>query len=162
MSDVPSAAIEVAATAQTAAESSGSIWPYVVGGIALVVAAGYWGFKRMNKPTFIINQIRKRNLKAMKKAGIESNEATVDLDKLLTAIEEHANTKNLTGADMLKLLNPLNDKGRMQTAKDMYTTMQHIAREIGNTKLAGEFKGKSSGVKSNSRLMAGLFKRAGI
>ncbi|MDD1780845.1 hypothetical protein LRP49_06480 [Enterovibrio sp. ZSDZ35] len=162
MSDVPSAAIEVAATAQTAVESSGSIWPYVVGGIALVIAAGYWGFKRMNKPTFIINQIRKRNLKAMKKAGIESNEATVDLDKLLTAIEEHANKNNLTGADMLKLLNPLNDKSRMQTAKDMYTTMQHIAREIGNTKLAGEFKGKSSGVKSNSRLMAGLFKRAGI
>ncbi|MDD1793100.1 hypothetical protein L4D06_02570 [Enterovibrio makurazakiensis] len=162
MSDVPSTAVEVVTTAQTVAESSGPIWPYVVGGIALVIAAGYWGFKRINRPSFIIKQIRRRNLKAMKKQGVESSDATVDLDKLLSAIEEHAIEKNMTGSDMVKLLAPLNDTNRMKSAKDMYLTMQHIARDIGNTRLAGEFKTKSTGVKSNSKLMAGLFKRAGI
>lgn len=162
MSDVPSAAIDVAASAHTVAESSGAIWPYVVGGIALVIAAGFWGFKRMNRPTFLIKQIRKRNLKAMKKEGIESSEATNDLDRLLSAIEAYAVEKEMKGTDMLKLLAPLNDQNRMKSAKDMYLTMQHIAREIGDTRLAGEFKGKSTGVKSSSKLMAGLFKRAGI
>ncbi len=162
MSDVPAAAVEVVSAAQTAAESSGAIWPYVVGGIALVVAAGYFGFKRMNRPSFIINQIRKRNLKAMKKEGVESNEATVDLDKLLSSIERHAIENKLSGSDMVKLLAPLNDKNRMQSAKDMYLTMQHIAREIGDNRLAGEFKGKSSGVRSSSKLMSGLLRRAGI
>ncbi|KKD60315.1 hypothetical protein RN22_11640 [Grimontia sp. AD028] len=162
MSDVPSAVVEVAANAQTVAESSGSVWPYVVGGIALVVAAGFWGYKLVSRPTFIIKQIRRRNLKAMKKEGIESSEATNDLDRLLTAIEEHAVSNKMSGADMIKLLAPLNDQNRMKSARDMYLTMQHIAREVGNSRLAGEFKGKSSGVKSSSKLMAGLFKRAGI
>lgn len=162
MSDIPSAAVDVAANAQTVAESSGSVWPYVVGGIALVIAAGYWGYKKVSQPPFIISQIRRRNLKAMKKEGIESSEATIDLDKLLTAIEEHAVENKMSGADMIKLLAPLNDQNRMKSAKDMYLTMQYIAREIGNNRLAGEFKGKSSGVKSSSKLMAGLFKRAGI
>ncbi|WP_407330368.1 hypothetical protein [Enterovibrio sp. 27052020O] len=162
MSDVPSTAVEVVTTAQTVAESSGPIWPYVVGGIALVIAAGFWGYKLISRPSFIIKQIRRRNLKAMKKEGVESSEATVDLDKLLSAIEAHAIDNKMSGAEMVKLLAPLNDANRMKSAKDMYLTMQHIAREIGDTRLAGEFKSKSTGVKSNSKLMAGLFKRAGI
>ncbi|MGL6053819.1 MAG: hypothetical protein ACRC0O_01000, partial [Vibrio metschnikovii] len=45
--------------------SSGSIWGYVVGGLVLVVAAGYFGFKKINQPAFVIKQIRKRNRKEM-------------------------------------------------------------------------------------------------
>lgn len=162
MSYVPSAALDVAESTQTIAQSSGSVWPYVIGTTIAIVLAGYWGYKRMSRPTFIIKQIRKRNYKAMKKQGIESTEATVDLDKLLTSIEDHAIKNKLSGSETLKLLMPLNDQKRINSAKDMYTTMQKIAHEIGDNALAGELKAKSMGVKSNSKLMAGLFKRAGI
>lgn len=162
MSDVPSAVLDVIATAPIIAQPSVSVWPYVIAGIAATILAGFLVFKYISRPTFIINRIRKRNLKAMKKEGIESSEPTTDLDRLLTSIEKHAVKNNLSGTNMLKLLMPLNEQRRMATAKDMYLTMQHIAREISDNALATEFKNKSSGVRSNSKLMAGLLKRAGI
>lgn len=163
MSDVPiSTALDVVATAQTIAQPSSSVWPYIIAGIAATVLAGFLAFKYISRPTFIINRIRKRNLKVMKKEGIESSEATTDLDRLLTAIENHALKNRLSGTATLKLLMPLNEQRRMSTAKDMYLTLQHVAREISDNTLANEFKAKSTGVKSNSKLMAGLLKRAGI
>ncbi len=162
MSDVPSVVNEIAITAQTTAEPSATVWPYVVGTIIAIVAFGFWAYKRINKPDFVIKQIRRKNLKAMKKEGIESNEASEDLDRLLSSIETHADEKKLSGADVIKLLMPLNDKNRMKSAKDMYSTLHYIAKEIGDNRLANEFKNKTSGVKSNSKLMAGLMKRAGI
>lgn len=162
MSDVPSVVTEIAVTAQTTAEPSTSVWPYVIGVILALILAGYWGYKYMNKPTFIINQIRRKNRKAMKKAGVESNDATIDLDKLLDSLEAHAVKNKLAGSQIVKMLMPLNDQNRMKSAKDMYSTLHFIAREIGDNQLANEFKNKISGVRSNSKLMAGLFKRAGI
>lgn len=162
MSDIPSSVLEIAATAQTTSQSSGSIWPYVIGGIAAVVLCGYAGFKFISRPKFILSQIRKRNLKAMKKEGIEENEASLDLNRLLNAIEQHAEEKKLTSADTIKLIMPLNDQNKMTSAKEMYLTLQQIAKEVGDTRLANEFKTKSSGVKSSSKLMVGLLKRAGI
>ncbi len=161
MSDVPSA-LDAAATTLTIAEPSVSVWPYVLGSIATLILAGYFAYKAMSRPSFIIKQIRRRNKKAMKKQGIETSEATIDLDKLLSAIEVHATKKRLSGPDTLKLLMPLNDQRRITSAKEMYLTMQHIARDIGDQRLAAELKNKSAGVKSSSKLMAGLFKRAGI
>lgn len=162
MSDVPSVMTEIAVTAQTTAEASTPIWPFVLGTIAAIALAGYWGYKQISRPSFIIKQIRKKNLKAMQKAGVESNDATRDLDKLLTSLETHATEKKLAGSQVVQMLMPLNDQNRMKSAKDMYSTLHHIAREIGDNQLASEFKNKMSGVKSNSKLMAGLFKRAGI
>src|SRR5690606_19679525 len=69
---------------QPVVESSGSsIWGYVIGGIVLVLAAGYFGFKKMNQPAFVIKQLRKRNRKEMQKQGVESAESMADLDLLL-------------------------------------------------------------------------------
>ena len=161
MSDVPSA-LDAAVTTLTIAEPSVSVWPYVLGSVGTLIVAGYFAYKRMSRPSFIIKQIRRRNKKAMKKQGIETSEATLDLDKLLSAIEIYATKERLSGPDTLKLLMPLNDQRRITSAKEMYLTMQHIARDIGDQRLAAELKNKSAGVKSSSKLMAGLFKRAGI
>ena len=162
MSDVPSTIVDTATTVQTVVEPSTPIWPYVVGVLIALVVAGFVAYKVLNRPSFLIKQIRKRNTKAMAKQGIENNEAIVDLDKLLTAVEKYATAQGMTGTQTMQLLAPLNDQARLKTAKDMYQTMHNIAINIGNNALANELKQRMSGVKANSRLMAGLFKRAGI
>ncbi len=162
MSDVPSVVTEIAVTAQTIAEPSTPIWPFVLGTIAAIALAGYWGYRHINRPSFIIKQIRKKNLKAMQKNGIEDNDATKDLDKLLTSLEKYAIANNLSGSVTVQMLMPLNDQNKIKSAKDMYLTLHNIARDIEDNQLAVEFKNKMTGVKSNSKLMAGLFKRAGI
>lgn len=63
MSDVSTTVDFATQTVQPVVESSGSIWGYVVGGIVIVIAAGYFGFRKINKPAFMIKQLRKRNQK---------------------------------------------------------------------------------------------------
>lgn len=46
MSDVSTTVEFATQTVQPVVESSGSIWGYVVGGIVLVVAAGYFGLEK--------------------------------------------------------------------------------------------------------------------
>ncbi|KLV09216.1 hypothetical protein ABT56_03205 [Photobacterium aquae] len=162
MSDVPVSVTAAAEVVQPVAESSGSIWGYVAGGIALLVLAGIWGYKKINKPAFIINQVRKRNMKEIKKLGIENSDFVVDLDKLLDSVLEFANENGKNGGDVIKLLAPMNDSKRIKTARDMYQAMIYIANEIKDASLAREFKNKSKQVKASSPLMAGLLKRAGI
>ncbi|WP_245869650.1 hypothetical protein, partial [Vibrio fujianensis] len=110
--------------------SSGSIWGYVVGGLVLVVAAGYFGFKKINQPAFVIKQMRKRNRKAMQKQGIESTEAVADLDHLLDAVQQHAIDNGMSGTAMIQLLAPLNDKAKINSAAGFYQAMAYIAKNI--------------------------------
>ncbi|WP_305423810.1 hypothetical protein [Photobacterium leiognathi] len=162
MSDVPESVANIAAVAQQVAESSGSVWGYVAGGVVLLIIAGIYGYKKINQPAFVIKQVRKKNLKEMKKQGIESSEFMVDMDKLLNSIEAYMTENKMKGSDVVTLLKPLNDKDRVKTPKDMYNSMIYIANEIKDVALAKEFKNKSKQVKSSSALMAGLLKRAGI
>ncbi|WP_318480992.1 hypothetical protein [Photobacterium leiognathi] len=162
MSDVPESVANIAAVAQPVAESSGSVWGYVAGGVVLLIIAGIYGYKKINQPAFVIKQVRKKNLKEMKKQGIESSEFMVDMDKLLNSIEAYMTENKMKGSDVVTLLKPLNDKDRVKTPKDMYNSMIYIANEIKDVSLAKEFKNKSKQVKSSSALMAGLLKRAGI
>ena len=162
MSDIPSVVTEIAVTAQTTAEPSTPMWPFVLGTFIAIGAFGFWAYKRINRPDFVIKQIRRKNKKAMLKEGIESNEAADDLDRLLSSIERFAEKNQWKGSQVISILMPLNDKNRMKSAKDMYSTLHQIARDIQDDKLANEFKNKVSGVKSSSKLMAGLLKRAGI
>ncbi|WP_318464216.1 hypothetical protein [Photobacterium leiognathi] len=162
MSDVPESVANIAAVAQPVAESSGSVWGYVAGGVVLLIIAGIYGYKKINQPAFVIKQVRKKNLKEMKKQGIESSEFMVDMDKLLNSIEVYMTENKMKGSDVVTLLKPLNDKDRVKTPKDMYNSMIYIANEINDVALAKEFKNKSKQVKSSSALMAGLLKRAGI
>ncbi|WP_305370260.1 hypothetical protein [Photobacterium leiognathi] len=162
MSDVPESVANIAAVAQPVAESSGSVWGYVAGGVVLLIIAGIYGYKKINQPAFVIKQVRKKNLKEMKKQGIESSEFMVDMDKLLNSIEAYMTENKMKGSDVVTLLKPLNDKERVKTPKDMYNSMIYIANEIKDVALAKEFKNKSKQVKSSSALMAGLLKRAGI
>ncbi|GAA03573.1 MULTISPECIES: hypothetical protein [Photobacterium] len=162
MSDVPESVANIAAVAQPVAESSGSVWGYVAGGVVLLIIAGIYGYKKINQPAFVIKQVRKKNLKEMKKQGIESSEFMVDMDKLLNSIEAYMTENKMKGSDVVTLLKPLNDKDRVKTPKDMYNSMIYIANEIKDVALAKEFKNKSKQVKSSSALMAGLLKRAGI
>ncbi|PSV03591.1 hypothetical protein [Photobacterium leiognathi] len=162
MSDVPESVANIAAVAQPVAESSGSVWGYVAGGVVLLIIAGIYGYKKINQPAFVIKQVRKKNLKEMKKQGIESSEFMVDMDKLLNSIEAYMTENKMKGSDVVTLLKPLNDKDRVKTPKDMYNSMIYIANEINDVALAKEFKNKSKQVKSSSALMAGLLKRAGI
>ncbi|WP_318485918.1 hypothetical protein [Photobacterium leiognathi] len=162
MSDVPESVANIAAVAQPVAESSGSVWGYVAGGVVLLIIAGIYGYKKINQPAFVIKQVRKKNLKEMKKQGIESSEFMVDMDKLLNSIEVYMTENKMKGSDVVTLLKPLNDKDRVKTPKDMYNSMIYIANEINDIALAKEFKNKSKQVKSSSALMAGLLKRAGI
>ncbi|WP_305813532.1 hypothetical protein [Photobacterium leiognathi] len=162
MSDVPESVANIAAVAQPVAESSGSVWGYVAGGVVLLIIAGIYGYKKINQPAFVIKQVRKKNLKEMKKQGIESSEFMVDMDKLLNSIEAYMTENKMKGSDVVTLLKPLNDKDRVKTPKDMYNSMIYIANEIKDIALAKEFKNKSKQVKSSSALMAGLLKRAGI
>ncbi|MEZ8092474.1 hypothetical protein ACED51_00185 [Photobacterium swingsii] len=162
MSDVPVSVVSAAEAIQPVAESSGSIWGYVAGGVALLILAGFFGYKKINKPAFIISQVRKRNLKEMKKQGVESSEFSIDLDKLLDSVLNYANANNKTGNDVVKIISPLNDSDRIKNPSDMYKAMIHIANEMNDVSLAREFKNKSKMVKASSPLMAGLLKRAGI
>ncbi|MCG3862561.1 MULTISPECIES: hypothetical protein [unclassified Photobacterium] len=162
MSDVPESVANIAAVAQPVAESSGSVWGYVAGGVVLLIIAGIYGYKKINQPAFVIKQVRKKNLKEMKKQGIENSEFMVDMDKLLESMLAYTTENKMKGADVVTLLKPLNDKDRVKTPKDMYNSMIYIANEIKDTSLAKEFKNKSKQVKSSSALMAGLLKRAGI
>ncbi|GAL05525.1 hypothetical protein JCM19237_615 [Photobacterium aphoticum] len=104
MSDVPVSVTNVAEVVQPVAESSGSIWGYVAGGVALLILAGYFGYKKINKPAFIINQVRKRNLKEIKKLGMENSEFVVDLDRLLDSVLTYANENGKTGGDVVKII----------------------------------------------------------
>ena len=162
MSDVPESVANIAAVAQPVAESSGSVWGYVAGGVVLLIIAGIYGYKKVNQPAFVIKQVRKKNLKEMKKQGIENSEFMVDMDKLLESMLAYTTENKMKGADVVTLLKPLNDKDRVKTPKDMYNSMIYIANEIKDVSLAKEFKNKSKQVKSSSALMAGLLKRAGI
>lgn len=162
MSDVPVSVTTAAEVIQPVAESSGSIWGYVAGGVALLIVAGFAGFKFINKPSFIINRVRKRNLKEIKKLGVENSDFVMDLDKLLDSVENHATKNGMKGTDVVNIISPMNDTARIKTAGDMYQSMIYIANSINDTTLAREFKNKSKQVKANSPLMAGLFKRAGI
>ncbi|PSW18810.1 hypothetical protein C9I98_15185 [Photobacterium sanctipauli] len=162
MSDVPVSANNAAEIIQPVVESSGSIWGYVAGGVALLIIAGYFGYKKINKPAFIIKQVRKKNYKEMQKQGVESNEFMVDLDKLLDSVLEYATKHNKTGRDVVSIISPLNDTKRIKTPRDMYQSMIYIANEMNDVSLARELKNKSKQVKSSSNLMNGLLKRAGI
>ncbi|MCQ1056624.1 hypothetical protein ACQKPX_21140 [Photobacterium sp. DNB23_23_1] len=162
MSDVPVSVTTAAEVIQPVAESSGSIWGYVAGGVALLILAGFFGYKMINKPAFIINRVRKRNLKEIKKLGVENSDFVNDLDKLLDSVENYATKNGMKGTDVVKIISPMNDSARIKTAGDMYQSMIYIANDIKDTSLAREFKTKSKQVKANSPLMAGLFKRAGI
>ena len=94
MSDVPTTVEYTVETLQPVVESSGSIWGYVAGGVVLAILLGYFGFKRLNKPAFVIKQMRKRNRKEMKKQGVESAESMADLDLLLDAVQEYATQRD--------------------------------------------------------------------
>lgn len=148
---------------QPVVESSGSsIWGYVIGGIVLVLAAGYFGFKKMNQPAFVIKQLRKRNRKEMQKQGVESAESMADLDLLLDSVQKYATEKKMTGTAMVQLLAPMNDKAKVKSGTDFYHAMAYIAKNIDDAQLARSFQNKSKQVKSSSPLMAGLLKRAGV
>ncbi|MGR5146068.1 hypothetical protein ACQKP8_05930 [Photobacterium alginatilyticum] len=162
MSDVPTSVTKVAEVVQPVAESSGSIWGYVAGGAVLLVLAGFFGYRKLNTPAFIIKQVRKRNLKEIQKQGIESSEFIVDLDKLLDSVLEYANENNKKGSDVVKIISPLNDADRIKTPRDMYQAMIYICNSINDASLARELKNKSKQVKGSSALMTGLLKRAGI
>lgn len=144
---------------QTVLDTLNSGWGYSIGGILLVVAAGYLGVKKLNTPRFVIMQIRRRNLKEMKKLGAENTEATEDLDRLLSSVEKYATKQGMTGTAMSKLLEPL------KQAKDggsFYNSMAYVAKNIGDAGLANNLSKKSKQVKTSSNLMAGLLKRAKV
>ncbi|MEJ2762713.1 hypothetical protein VV869_01715 [Photobacterium sp. MCCC 1A19761] len=162
MSDVPATVTQAAEVVQPVAESSGSIWGYVAGGVLLLVLAGFYGYKKINTPGFIIKQVRKRNMKELQKQGVENSEFVQDLDKLLDSVLTFANDNKKKGTDVVKLLSPLNDTARIKTPRDMYQSMIYIANEIRDAGLAREFKGRAKNVKASSSLMNGLLKRAGI
>ncbi|MDC0610836.1 hypothetical protein OAP63_08875 [Vibrio sp.] len=162
MSDVSTNVNNTQSVIQTVLETLNSGWGYSIGGIILVVAAGYWGYKKINKPKFVIAQIRRRNMKEMKKMGAESNDAMVDLDRLLDSVEAYATKQGMTGSAMTKLLAPLQQNGGAKTAGTFYHSMIHIAKNIGDNNLANTLLKKSKQVKSSSALMAGLLKRAGV
>ncbi|PSW07525.1 hypothetical protein [Photobacterium lipolyticum] len=162
MSDVPVSVANAVEVVQPVVESSGSIWGYVAGGAVLLVLAGFFGYRKMNTPSFIIKQVRKRNLKEMQKQGVENSDFMLDLNKLLDSVLEYANKNNKKGSDVVKIISPLNDSSRIKTPRDMYQSMIYIANEMHDVALAREFKNKSKQVKASSPLMTGLLKRAGI
>lgn len=162
MSDVSTNVTHTQQIIHTVFDTLNSGWGYSIGGILLVVAAGYLGFRKLNTPHFVIKQIRKRNLKEMKKQGAENAEAMNDLDRVLDSVEAYAVKQGMTGAAMTALLAPLKDARSVKSATQFYQSMAHIAKNIGDTGLAGSLLKKSKQVKSSSPLMAGLLKRAGV
>ncbi len=97
MSDVPASVTKAAEVVQPVVESSGSVWGYVAGGAVVLVLAGFFVYRKLNTPAFIIKQVRKRNLKEIQKQGIESSEFVLDLDKLLDSVLEYANANKKKG-----------------------------------------------------------------
>ncbi|MGF1871581.1 hypothetical protein [Photobacterium indicum] len=162
MSDVPVSVTNTAEVIQPVVESSGSIWGYVAGGVALLILAGFVAYKKLNTPAFIINRVRKRNQKEMQKQGVENSDFMIDLDKLFDSILKYANENKKTGGDVIKIIAPLNDTARIKTTRDMYQSMIYIANDIHDVALARELKNKSKQVKASSSLMNGLLKRAGV
>jgi hypothetical protein len=162
MSDVSTNVTNTAPVMQTVIDTLNSGWGYSIGGILLVVAVGYWGVKKLNKPSFVLKQIRRRNLKEMKKHGTENSEAMADLDQLLDSVEAYAIKQGMTGSAMTKLLEPLNQANSSKSGGDFYHSMSYIAKNIGDAKLATALLKKSKQVKTSSPLMAGLLKRAGV
>ncbi|MBF8999725.1 hypothetical protein [Vibrio nitrifigilis] len=163
MSDVSTNVADTAPVMQTVLDTLNSGWGYSIGGIILVIAAGYFVVKKLNTPRFVIAQIRRRNMKEMKKLGTtENTEAMVDLDKLLDSVEAYATKQGMSGNDMAKLLTPLQQVSQKKSATSFYHSMAHIAKNIGDTGLANTLTQKSKQVKASSPLMAGLLKRAGV
>ncbi|WP_254917400.1 hypothetical protein, partial [Vibrio sp. V05_P4A8T149] len=107
MSDTPTTVEYTVETLKPVVESSGSIWGYVAGGVVLAVVLGYFAFKKLNKPAFVIKQMRKRNRKEMKKHGVERAEAMVDLELLLDALQEYACQQARNGSTTVPLVAPL-------------------------------------------------------
>ncbi len=147
---------------QTVLDTLNSGWGYTIGGILLIAAGGYYGIKKANTPRFVIKQIRRRNLKEMKKLGAENTEVMTDLDQLLDSVESYAIKQKMTGSAMSALLAPLQQSASGQSGKNAYQSMAHIAKNIGDSALAGTLQQKAKQVKTSSPLMAGLLKRAGI
>lgn len=162
MSDVSTNASNATSVMQSVLDFMNSGWGYSIGGIILVVAAGYWGVRKLNTPSFVIKQIRKRNMKELKKQGAESNEAMQDMDRLLDSVEKYANKQGMKGSEMAKLLTPLQQSKSNPSAASFYQSMAHIAKNINDTNLSNKLLKKGKQVKSSSALMAGLLKRAGI
>ncbi|WPC76157.1 hypothetical protein [Vibrio porteresiae] len=163
MSEVSTNVTNTAPVMQTVLDTLNSGWGYSIGGIILVVALGYFGLKKLNTPRFVIKQIRRRNLKEMKKMGTESNEAMVDLDTLLDSVEAYAVKQGMNGSEMSKILLPLQKAASGKTSGgNFYHSMAHIANNIGDTALAGNLQKKAKQVKTSSPLMASLLKRAGV
>jgi aspartate ammonia-lyase len=147
---------------ETVLDTLNSGWGYSIGGIIIVVATGYWVYKKLNTPSFMVKQIRRRNQKEMKKLGTETSEAMNDLDRLLDSVEAYATKKGMTGSAMSQLLAPLQKVNDSKSGINFYPTMVHIAKSVGDNNLANILSKKSKQVKSNSPLMAGLLKRAGV
>jgi hypothetical protein len=162
MSDVSTNVANTSSVMQTVLDTLNSGWGYSIGGIILVVAAGYWGLKKLNTPSFVLKQIRRRNMKEMRKQGAENTEAMADLDRLLDSVAEYATKQGMTGSAMSKLLEPLQKSDASKSVGGFYNSMAYIAKNIGDSGLAGSLQKKSKQVKSSSPLMAGLLKRAGV
>ncbi|MCE0495720.1 hypothetical protein [Vibrio salinus] len=159
MSDITTNVTNTESMVQTVLNTLNSGWGYSIGGILLVVATGYWGIKKLNTPRFVIMQIRRRNLKEMKKLGTENTEATDDLDRLLSSVERYATQQGMSGTAMSKLLEPLKEA---KNGANFYQSMSYIAKNIGDNGLANTLSKKSKQVKTSSNLMAGLLKRAKV
>ncbi|MHA2936780.1 hypothetical protein ACXJY6_00635 [Vibrio sp. RC27] len=164
MSEVATNVTNSESVMQTVLDTLNSGWGYTIGGIIIVVAAGYWIYKKLNTPRFMVQQIRRRNLKEMKKQGAdaEGSEAMADLDRLLDSVEAYATNQGMTGAAMSQLLAPLQKVNDNKSGASFYHSMAHIAKTIGDVNLAKNLSKKSKQVKSSSALMAGLLKRAGV
>ena len=162
MAEVSTTVNNTASVMETVLDTLNSGWGYSIGGIIIVVAAGYWTYKKLNTPGFVIKQIRRRNLKEMKKLGTESSDTMDDLDRLLDSVEAYAVKKGMNGSAMSQLLTPLQKAQDNKSGVSFYQSMAYIAKGIGDTNLANQLSKKSKQVKSNSALMAGLLKRAGV
>ena len=162
MSDVSTNVTNTETVMQTVLNTLNSGWGYSIGGLIIAIAVGYWVYKKINTPSFMVKQIRRRNLKEMKKMGTESSEAMDDLDRLLDSVEAYATKQGMTGSAMSQLLAPLQNVKDNKSGVSFYHSMAHIAKSIGDNNLANILSKKSKQVKSNSPLMAGLLKRAGV
>lgn len=163
MSEVSTNTNAVAEVFYTVLDTMNNGWGYTFGGLILVAAGGYFAIKKLNTPSFMVKQIRRRNLKEMKKQGVVGNsESMVDLDRLLDSVEAYASKQGMTGSEMSRLLQPLQDSNAGKSGSGFYHTISHIAKNVGDMALATEMQKKSKQVKSNSALMAGLLKRAGV
>ncbi|WP_087022340.1 hypothetical protein [Thaumasiovibrio subtropicus] len=162
MSDVPESIASTAEIVSQLPEETTSIWVWVFGVIGVLLVGAFIAYKVMNRPTFVINMVRKRTMKSIKEQGGENSEFVADMDRLLDAVKFHAVENKLSGGEAMKLLQPMSDKDRVKNSGDVYRTMIYIAKEIKADDLVRDLTSKSKQMKSGSALMAGLFKRAGI